>query len=405
VIERPQDGRGHHYRNVVRNPHVFFIIDRGVPDRFLQGEGVIELLGDVAERPERHILFRRVLGAVVFAKFFPLVVFRIRPTRLYISDYTQEWKPRAQVEVTDAVLQAFAGPLKTPPRRWRVYWQAVRWFAFTVTLFSVLVGALLAPAVSWPLLALTLAAALLAHAGINVLSDYVDYRRGVDGWATLGSSRVLVDGLMSPAQARRLALALLALAAVAGGTLVVLRGLPVAALAAAGAVLGIFYTAPPVGLKYRGLGDLAVFTAFGPLMALGAYYVQTQTFAVRPLLLSVPLGLLTVAILHGNNLRDMADDTRAGFRTTASALGPRGSAIYYLALLAAAYAATLAAIALGWLSWWGLLVGLTVPLAWRAVRAAFHPRRVAFTFLDLVTAKLHFYFGLLLVAAVLLGGR
>jgi 1,4-dihydroxy-2-naphthoate octaprenyltransferase len=82
-----------------------------------------------------------------------------------------------------------------------------------------------------------------------------------------------------------------------------------------------------------------------------------------PSALSLPLGLLTVAILHGNNLRDMADGTRAGFRTTASTLGPRGSAIYYLALLAAAYATTLAAIVLGWLSWLGLLVGLTVPFA------------------------------------------
>ena len=403
VVERPQDGRGHHYRNIVQNPNVFFIIDRNVPDRFLQGEGQVELLGDVTERHERHILFRKVPQAVLFAKFFPLLVFRLRPTRLYISDYTEEWKPRARVEVTEEVFKAFQGPLKTRPRPWRAYWQGVRSFSFTVTLFSILLGAFLAPALSWPLLLLTLAGGLLAHASINVLSDYFDHRRGADTWLTLGSSRVLLDGLLPPGRLLLFGMVLLLLAAGVGLALTALRGLPVLYLALAGAFLGVFYTSPPVGLKYRALGDLAVFLAFGPLMALGSYYVQAEGFSPVPVLLSIPLGLLTIAILHGNNFRDIMDDSRAGFRTIASLLGFRGSGIYYLGLVVAAYGVTVVAIGVGWLPLWGLLVFLTAYLAWRNLRAAFQPRRVAFTFLDLVTAQLHFYFGLLLVAGVALG--
>lgn len=225
LLERPTEGRGHHYSNILRDPRVFFVIDRGVPDRFLQGEGIIEILGDVAERPERHILFRKVPQAVLFAKFFPLFVFRIRPTRLYISDYTEEWKPRVQVEVTEEVLQAFQSPLKSRPNPWRIYWQAVRSFAFPVTISPLLLGAFLAPSLSWPLLLLTLVGALLAHAAINVLSDYFDYRRGADTWSTLGSSRVLLDGLMEPGHLLRFGLLLL-LAAGVGLALTAWRGFP-----------------------------------------------------------------------------------------------------------------------------------------------------------------------------------
>lgn len=403
LLERPTEGRGHHYSNILRDPRVFFVIDRGVPDRFLQGEGIIEILGDVAERPERHILFRKVPQAVLFAKFFPLFVFRIRPTRLYISDYTEEWKPRVQVEVTEEVLQAFQGPLKSRPNPWRIYWQAVRSFAFPVTISPILLGAFLAPSLSWPLLLLTLGGALLAHAAINVLSDYFDYRRGADTWSTLGSSRVLLDGLMEPGHLLRFGRLLLLLAAGVGLALAAWRGLPILFVALAGAFLGIFYTAPPLGLKYRALGDLAVFLAFGPLMTLGSYYVQTQALAWPPLLLSVPLGLLTTAILHGNNMRDLADDARAGFRTIAGVLGLRGSSLYYCALVLMAYGITAVAVGRGWLPVWSLLAFLTVPLAWRNIQAAFHPRRVAFTFLDLRTAQLHHLFGLLLVVGIALG--
>ncbi|MCS7207161.1 MAG: UbiA family prenyltransferase [Dehalococcoidia bacterium] len=403
VIEKPTPGRGHHYQNILQNPKVFFIIDRGVPDLFLQGEGEIEILGPVAERPERHLLFRKVPQAVVFAKYFPLLVFRIRPTRLLISDYRVEWKPRAQVEVTDTVLQAFQGPLRTATPTWKVYWQAVRPFAFTVTFFAALLGGLLAPTLSWPLLVATLVGALLVHAGVNVLSDYMDYRRGVDTWATLGSSRVLPDRMLSPRQHLVFGVVLLLVAAGIGGALTVLRGLPVLYIALAGAFLGVFYTVPPIGLKYRALGDLAVFLAFNPLMALGAYYVQAQGFAWEPVILSLPLGFLTTAILHGNNFRDIQDDQRAGFTTVAGYLGFKGSGYYYLALVVATYGAVAVAIGVGLLPWWGVLTFLTLPLAWRNVRAAFQPRRVAFTFLDLVTAQLHLYFGLALVTSVVLG--
>ncbi len=395
--------KGRNYRNIKENPHVFFVIEHGVPDRFIQGEGVAEELGPIEERPERHILFRKVFELVPFAKAFPgVTVFRIRPTRLFISDFTGVWKPRTEIEVTDEVLRIFRERYPTRTPRWKKYLQAVRPFSFTATAIPVLLGALLAPRVHGGLLFLTLLGALALHAGVNVISDYFDYRRGADTWRVLGSSRVLVDQIMAPRPLFRWGILLFVLGCSIGLYLVYLRGLPILWIGMIGAALGMFYTAPPLGLKYRALGDVAVFIAFGPLMALGAFYVQTQTLDPRVAYLAVPIGLLTIAILHGNNYRDIQEDLQAGYRTVAVLLGPRGSGIYYLCLVAFAYGLTVWFVMRGWFPVGCLLVVLTLPVAWRNVRIAFQPARVAFTFLDLLTAQLHLYFGLALVIGLVL---
>lgn len=395
--------QGRNYRNVLENPHVFFVIERGVPDRFLQGEGIAECLGPIEERPERHVIFRKALELVLFAKLIPgVTLFRIRPTRLFISDFTQEWKPRATVEVTDQVLEYFRTELRSTPSRLALYWKAIRPFAFPATLAPVLVGSLIAPVFDWARFVLTLLGTMLAHAGVNVISDYMDWRRGADTWRVLGSSRVLVDGMMEPKEHRRLGTVLLLLAAAAGAALALLSGPAVWLLMALGAAIGIFYTVPPIGLKYRALGDVAVFLAFGPLMTLGAYYVQTGTLDWLPVWLSIPIGLLTIAILHGNNYRDIVEDRAAGYQTVASLLGPRRSAYYYVVLLAGAYVSVLLFIAIGWLPLWSLAVLLTLPLAWRNIQVAFNHARVAFSFLDLLTAQLHLLFSLALIAGIVL---
>jgi 1,4-dihydroxy-2-naphthoate octaprenyltransferase len=395
--------KGRNYRNVIENPHVFFVIERGIPDRFIQGEGIAELVGPIEERPERSIIFRKALELVLFAKLIPgVTLFRIRPTRLFISDFTQEWKPRAEVEVTEEVLEYFRTQLREKPSLVRILWKAIRPFAFPATLAPVLLGSLLAPVIDGVRFALTLLGTLLAHAGVNVISDYVDWRRGADTWKVLGSSRVLVDGLLEPRLHLRFGILLMVLAALIGVALVSMSGPAIWYLMAAGAALGIFYTVPPIGLKYRALGDIAVFLAFGPLMALGAYYVQTSQLDWLPVWLSLPVGLLTIAILHGNNYRDIAEDRAAGYHTVASLLGPRGSAFYYVVLLAGAYLSTLIFIGLQWLPVWSAAVLLTLPLAWRNIRVAFNHARVAFSFLDLLTAQLHLLFSLALVAGLIL---
>ncbi|CUS79869.1 hypothetical protein JGI16_10231, partial [Candidatus Kryptonium thompsonii] len=168
--------KGKNYFNIIENPHVFFVIEHGVPDRFIQGEGIAEMLGDIADVPERSIIFRKAIELVVYAKKIPgVTVFRIRPTKLYISDFTEEWKPRAEIEVTDEVLRLFQTELKTRYNFLKVAFRAIRPFAFPATIAPVLLGTFIAPHVSIPMFLLVLFGLLIAHSAVNVLSDYFDY--------------------------------------------------------------------------------------------------------------------------------------------------------------------------------------------------------------------------------------
>jgi 1,4-dihydroxy-2-naphthoate octaprenyltransferase len=395
--------QGRNYRNVIENPEVFFVIERGVPDRFIQGYGIAECIGPIESRPEAHIIFRKALELVLYSKMIPgVMLFRIRPQKLFISDFSREWKPRMEVDVTEEVMAYFRTHRDRLPW-WKLAWKAIRPFAFPATIAPVLVGTLAAPVIDWMKAVAVLIGTMLAHGGINVISDYMDWRKGADTWRVLGSSRVLVDGLMSPRSHLMLGVGLVVIAALIGALLVAVSGPAIWLLMGLGAAIGIFYTVPPIGLKYRALGDVAVFMAFGPLMALGAYYVHTATLDWLPVWLSVPIGLLTIAILHGNNYRDIAEDRQAGYTTVAGLLGPRGSAYYYVALLVGAYAAVAVYVGIGWLPLWALGVFLTVPMAWRNIKVAFNHARVAFSFLDLLTAQLHLLFSLVLAAATVLG--
>ncbi|MCS7000321.1 MAG: 1,4-dihydroxy-2-naphthoate octaprenyltransferase [Candidatus Kapabacteria bacterium] len=395
--------QGRNYRNVMENPHVFFVIERGVPDRFVQGQGIAECLGPIDSRPEAHVIFRKALELVLYAKMIPgVMLFRIRPTKLFISDFSRVWQPRMEVEVNDQVM-AFFRDHRDKLSPWSLFWKAIRPFAFPATIAPVLIGSLAAPTIDWLKFLLVLLGTMTAHAGLNVISDYMDWRRGADTWRVLGSSRVLVDGLMSPRAHLALGIVLVILAAFIGAWLVTLSGAAVWLLMALGAGIGVFYTLPPIGLKYRALGDIAVFLAFGPLMALGAYYVQTVALDWYPVVLSIPIGLLTVAILHGNNYRDIQEDRSAGYTTLAGILGPRWSAYYYAALLAGAYGLVLWFALAGWITLWSIAVFLTVPLAWRNIKVAFNHARVAFSFLDLLTAQLHLVFSLVLAIAMATG--
>ena len=395
--------KGRNYQNVIENPRVFFVIEHGVPDRFIQGEGIAEKLGDISERPERSIIFRKAIELVVYAKKIPgVTLFRIRPTKLYVSDFTEEWKPRAEIEVTEEVLKFFQTELRTRHNFFKLVFKAIRPFAFPATIAPVLLGTFIASDVSLKLFLLVFVGLLFAHSAVNVLSDYFDYIRGADTWKVLGSSRVLVDGLMKPSQHLALGITLLLLALAFGLYFVLAVDHKILYFIIPGLILGVFYTAPPLGFKYRALGDLAVFLAFGPVMTLGVYYIQTREISLTPILLSIPIGLLTTAILHGNNFRDISEDIGAGYKTLAGILGPKGSSYYYAFLVLFAYLLTIYFIIRGFLPMAGIITLLTFPIAVKNVKVSFNQALVNFTFLDLLTAKLQLYFSTLLIFGLIL---
>jgi 1,4-dihydroxy-2-naphthoate octaprenyltransferase len=124
---------------------------------------------------------------------------------------------------------------------------------------------------------------------------------------------------------------------VIGLYLVVLRGPTIIALGLLGLIGGYGYTAPPLQYKYHALGVPLVFVLMGPLMVAGTYFAITGTWAPQAFVLSVPVGLLVAAILHGNEWRDISEDTRAGIVTLSSRIGREWAHYSYVALVLGAY--------------------------------------------------------------------
>jgi 1,4-dihydroxy-2-naphthoate octaprenyltransferase len=135
-------------------------------------------------------------------------------------------------------------------------------------------------------------------------------------------------------------------------------------------------------------------------MFLGAYAVQKQDLSWKPVIASVPFGILVALVLFANNMRDIEHDARSGVRTMGTILGLRGSLRLYAGLMLSAYVYVAAAVALGVLSPWLLAVALSLPMALGLLRG--FVRDGVPEAADAITAKLDTVFGVLFVIGLAL---
>lgn len=291
----------------------------------------------------------------------------------------------------------------------KLWWKASRPFSFTASICPVLVAAALATNykgdVIWIFFPLCLVCSLLIHAGTNLISDYEDFRRGVDTDCSHGSSGILVAKKLKPEQIKKAAIILFVVAFSLGLLAVVVRGIPLLILGIIGIAGGCFYTVSPIGYKYKGLGDFFVFLFMGVLLGAGSFFVLTGTVTGNAVIASLPMGLLIAAVLNANNIRDIAEDKKAGIKTLAIKLGSKKSKIEYYLLILGAYIPVIILMFTGGISLWALLFLLTIPLAIKnmAIMHKYRPGETdTIAELDQKTAQLHLLFGILLVVGILL---
>jgi 1,4-dihydroxy-2-naphthoate octaprenyltransferase len=206
---------------------------------------------------------------------------------------------------------------------------------------------------------LALVVALALVVGVNYANDYSDGIRGTDD-ERVGPVRLVGSRLAAPAAVRTAAFVCFSLAALAGLTLVSLTRMwwliGVGALCIAGAW---FYTGGRRPYGYAGLGELAVFTFFGPVAVLGTTLTQSGPPGAPAIIGAVGVGLLACAVLVVNNLRDLAGDEAVGKRTLAVVLGDTDTRRLYAALVVL----PLGLSALAGIRSWPMLLGLlTLPL-------------------------------------------
>ena len=205
---------------------------------------------------------------------------------------------------------------------------------------------------------------LLLHLSSNVFNDYFDVSDGTDeanneyfqpgGAAITGGSRAIELGIITLSKTKTVALSLLAASLLVAGILFYniyqLTGATynvegALAVGLSGLFLGYFYTARPLRLvARRGLGELAIFLAFGPLLTLGTgYAISTETIGFLSsefymlLSLGVPFGLLTTNILYINQFPDAESDAKTGKNHLVVTFGKKAARWGYLVILSLAF--------------------------------------------------------------------
>jgi 1,4-dihydroxy-2-naphthoate octaprenyltransferase len=214
----------------------------------------------------------------------------------------------------------------------------------------------------WPALG-ALLGALLLQIGANFANDVFDYQKGADNDTRLGPTRVTLAGMLSPNQVKAGMVLAFSLAALIGIYLTWVSGWPVIAIGLLAILAAIFYSGGPYPYGYHGLGELFVFLFFGLAAVVGTFYVQAVRVSLSAFIGSVPVGLLIVAILAVNNLRDIHTDLTSGKKTLAVRLGVQGARQEYLLLILIAYLLPLLLALSKINSLWLLLPFLSLPMA------------------------------------------
>ena len=192
---------------------------------------------------------------------------------------------------------------------------------------------------------------------MNYANDYSDGIRGTDN-DRVGPIRITASGLATPQSVKLAAFLSFFLAAVAGLALAAMASWWLIAVGAAAILAAWGYTGGKNPYGYLGLGELFVFIFFGVVATVGTYFVQTGEITLNALLVSIPMGTFSCALLAINNIRDRALDLPAGKKTLAVRMGDRNARYFFTTLIALGYLATFAM-----LNPWTLLTLLSLPIA------------------------------------------
>jgi 1,4-dihydroxy-2-naphthoate octaprenyltransferase len=308
-------------------------------------------------------------------------------------------------EATNAVTTDTQPSTLSPQHPLRIWWKATRPRTLGAAVAPVLVGSMLALPDGFSVVRflLALVGAVAIQAATNMFNEHFDHVQGLDLTRERRADMVVQTGELAHNAIFRYGVLTMALGAACGLVLVALTGPALLVIGVLSVAAAYFYTARPVALGYRALGEVTVFTFMGPVIVMGAYFVQTKQWTWPAFFVSVPVGMLVTAILHVNNIRDMTDDLANGKRTLANLFGRRVAVVEYGLLVPGAYAVLLVLVLAGVVAWPSLLALVTLPVAVRLWRIAATGSGVrVLDGLLVQTAKLHVRFSALLAIGLLL---
>jgi len=261
----------------------------------------------------------------------------------------------------------------------------------------VLIGTSYAEKINWGNALLALIVSLFLQIAVNFANDYSDGVRGTDTHR-IGPVRLVASGLASASSVKLAALISCLIAAIAGLILALNISLWFLVVGAAAIWAAWGYTGGKKPYGYFGFGELSVFIFFGLVATVGSYFIQTEQFNWQIILLSMPVGTLSCAILAINNLRDLPQDKLVGKRTMAVRIGEKNTRVFFMLLLVTAQLTALTAASISRLA---LITLICAPITYRVVKQVLNGAVGA----DLIevlskTAKLQLLMAILLATAL-----
>jgi 1,4-dihydroxy-2-naphthoate polyprenyltransferase len=250
------------------------------------------------------------------------------------------------------------------------------------------------------------------HMGLNMIDDVFDYLHAVDRLPGeernpyTGGSGVLTGGFLSTGQVLSAAVLCYLTGIMITVYMTVMIGWPILIFAAIGVFSSVFYTVPPVRYGYRGFGELSLLINFGPVICLGAFYVQTGSIGWEPFIISLVPGFLMWSMIVINEIPDYEEDRQAGKMNLVARLGRKQGTILYVAGLVCAYAVILLSASLRITPFSVLLGLLTLPVAYNSFRILTenYLDRVKMAPANLATIKVHALTLTCLIIGYLAGG-
>lgn len=290
--------------------------------------------------------------------------------------------------------------MKHTVKEWLV---ATRFWSFSVSAMPVIVTVTFLMwkgyDIRWLCAVLALVGNVMFHAAGNVLSDWWDYRKGVDNEKAYAIPQ-LVFGQFTPREYLIFSSILFAVAICIGLVLTCLTGWELLIIGGIGALLAANYSF----FKFRALGDIFVFICFAILPVIGTSFVATGAVEWPALVISIPLGIFTIGVLHDNNTVDIETDKEAGIRTLPMLFGEKTSVKIFIAYMIIPFIAVIVSCILGYLPWLSLVCLIAAGAAAGNIKAAlgyFSKGRESMMGLDQKTAGLHMIFSILLAISLL----
>ena len=226
----------------------------------------------------------------------------------------------------------------------------------------VIVGTSLADQIKVINALLALIVSLSLQIAVNYANDFSDGVRGTDT-NRIGPTRLVASNLATASSVKNASFISFFVAIIAGTLLAFNTSIWLIAVGLISILAAWGYTGGKKPYGYLGFGELAVFIFFGIVATVGSYYVQVEQISSSALLLSIPMGSLSCAILVINNLRDLNQDKLVSKRTMAVKLGDANTRIFYLLLLVLAQVSAAAAASI---NNYALLTLLWLPLTYSA---------------------------------------